>query len=113
MEPTPGKIAYTDFAKLDLRVATILEAARIEGATKLYKVALSVGEFGIRTVAAGIAEFYSPEELKGRKVILLANLEPKMLRGVESNGMLLAADVEGRAVLLMPDADVPEGSKVM
>ena len=65
-----------------------------------------------RQIVAGVAQYYEPESLVGRKIVLLTNLEPAKIRGVVSNGMLLAADVDGRAVILQPDSDVPAGSKV-
>jgi len=65
-----------------------------------------------RTILAGIAEMYRPEELVGRQVVLVANLQPRKMRGVESQGMLLAADVDGQAILIQPETHVPSGSKV-
>jgi methionyl-tRNA synthetase len=107
-------VTYDEFKKLDIRVAKILSAERIEGATKLLKLTVDAGEEQPRTVVAGIAEHYKPEELPGRSIVLLANLQPAKIRGVESQGMLLAADVDGRAILLQPDApqDVPAGATV-
>lgn len=107
-------VAYADFAKLDLRVAKILAAEKVEGADKLLKLTVSLGEFGERTLAAGIARHYEPEELVGKKIAVVANLQPKKLRGVESKGMLLAACTpnDESVVLLVLDKDIPEGSKI-
>lgn len=105
-------IVYEDFLKLDIRTATIVRVEEIEGADKLYKITLDAGELGERTVAAGIKAWYSPEELTGRQVVYLANLEPRKLRGVESQGMLLAADDGESAVLLGLKSTVANGSIV-
>ncbi len=110
-EPASPTISYEDFKKLELRIAEIKSAERIEGADKLLKLIVDVGGKE-RQIVAGIAPFYDPPALIGRKVVLLANLAPAKIRGVASNGMLLAADVDGRAVLLQPDDNVPSGSTV-
>lgn len=109
MKPT---ITFDEFTKLDLRVAKITTVEEIEGADKLLKITLDVGEeIGERTVAAGIKEYYSPEELVGKTVVYLANLEPRKIRGVVSQGMLMAAgDVEAK--LLTPDGDAAPGEIV-
>ena len=110
MKPT---VSYEDFAKLDLRVARVDSVEEIEGADKLYKLTISLGD-EVRTICAGIKEFYSLEELKGKKIIVVANLEPRKLRGVESKGMLLAAgsDETNECVLLVPDKDIGPGARV-
>lgn len=107
-------VAYADFAKLDLRVAKVLNAEKVEGADKLLKLTISLGELGERTIAAGIAEYYSPEELVGRKIAVVANLEPKKLRGIESKGMLLAASTpeDKELSILILEKDLPEGSGI-
>lgn len=92
------KISFADFQKLDLRVAKILNVEDIEGADKLYKLTIDLGkELGERIIVAGIKDFYNKEELKNKKIIVVANLEPKKLRGTESNGMLLAVVKEKMA----------------
>lgn len=105
------EIIIEDFAKIDLRVATILTAARVPKTDKLMKLTVKIGEEE-RTIVSGIAQHYTEEELAGRNVIVIANLKAAKLRGIESRGMLLAAsDGEGRLVL----ADAPgiaSGSKV-
>lgn len=121
------KITYDDFAKLDIRIAKIIKIEEIEGADKLLKLTLDVGDpenggLGERTIAAGIKQFYSPDKLVGKLVPYLSNLEPKELRGVVSQGMLLAAinppshkaseGQGGRPYLLRPDHKVKPGSKV-
>lgn len=104
-------IYYNDFSKLDLRVAVVKEVELVEGADKLYKLTIDVGGEE-RTLAAGLKEFYSPEEIKGKKIIVLINLAPKTVRGVESNGMLLAAEKDGVVSLLTIDKDVESGAKI-
>ena len=105
------RISYDDFSKMDLRIAEVKSAERIPGANKLLKLTVSLGDHE-RQIVAGIAEWYAPESLIGKKIVLLANLEPAKIRGVESDGMLLAADVDGKAILLQPDQDVPAGAKI-
>lgn len=104
-------VPFSDFAKLDLRVAKIISVERVEGSEKLYKLTVSLGAEE-RTLAAGLAAHYAPDELVGRKIVVVANLESRMLRGIESRGMLLAADDGERVSLLQPDKDLAEGSKV-
>jgi methionyl-tRNA synthetase len=107
----PSYITIDDFMKIELRVANILAAEAVPNATKLLKLTVDLGTEQ-RTVLAGIAEMYQPEELVGRQVVVVANLQPRKMRGIESQGMLLAADVEGQAILLSPETQVPLGSRV-
>ena len=104
------EISFADFMKLDIRVGKILKAEDIEGADKLYKLTVDIGEE--RTLAAGIKKHYPKEELEGKKCIILANLEPKTLRGVESKGMILAAGEEDNIVLIEPEKEIEVGSKI-
>lgn len=108
------KISYEYFSRLDIRVGKVLEARRIEGSKKLLLLRVDLGAGDVRQIVAGIAETYSPEELIGRKVVVLANIEPRKIFGYESQGMLLAADVDGKAYLLRVDKEdqVPVGAKV-
>ncbi len=110
---TNQKITIDDFAKVDLRVGTILSAEPIPGATKLLKLQVDIGT-EVRQVCAGIAEYYKPEDLVGMKIVLVANLQPRKLRGVESNGMVLAASVgeQGKPVLATFKEEVPNGTKL-
>lgn len=110
-QPEQSTISYDEFKKLEIKVAEIKRAERVAGADKLLQIIVDDGE-GERQIVAGIAQWYEPESLVGKKVVLLANLQPAKIRGVESRGMLLAADIDGRAVILTPDQDVPAGSKV-
>lgn len=102
-------IQYDDFTKLDMRVVTVVEATVVEGADKLLKLVLDAGELGQRTVVSGIRPWYTPEELVGKQLIYLANLEPRTLRGVESQGMIIAAGGVD-AVLVQPDKQVENGT---
>lgn len=104
-------IPYEEFKKLDLRVARILEAERVEGSEKLLKLRISIGELGERQIIAGIGKRYEPKALIGKEVVIVANLESRMLMGLESQGMLLAANDDG-PVLLMPEKEVPPGTTI-
>jgi len=103
-------ISIEDFEKLDIRVGKIKSAEKIENTNKLLKLEIDIGE--LRTVVAGIADEYEPEELINKEVVFLANLEPKVIRGIESQGMILAADNAGKPVLLLPEKEVPAGTKI-
>ncbi|MDR3707571.1 MAG: methionine--tRNA ligase [Capsulimonadaceae bacterium] len=107
-------ISIDDFAKVQLRIAEIKTAERVEGAKKLLRLTVDAGEGEPRQLVAGIAESYAPEDLPGRKVVIVANLQPATIRGVVSNGMIVAAtDADGKAVLLAPDKpDLAPGSKI-
>ena len=104
-------ISYDDFTKLDIRVAKIVSTEKIPGKTRIIKGTIDLGEEQ-RDVIIGGAEFYEPEELIGKKVIVIANLEPKKMAGVESNAMLLAADVDDKPYWLTVNEDVPLGSQI-
>jgi methionyl-tRNA synthetase len=108
-----AKITIDDFAKVELRVGQVKTAERIQGADKLLKLTVDIGD-EVRQVLAGIAMGYAPEDLVGRKVVLVANLAPRKMRGLESNGMLLAASAgaDGKPVLCTFAEDIPVGSKV-
>ena len=104
-------ITIDDFAKIDLRVAKVLECEKIKGSSKLLRLQLEVGSEK-RQVVSGISEYYSPEELIGKYVVLVANLKPVKLCGVESNGMILAADDGKDVVVVTPLSEIPSGSQV-
>jgi len=107
-------IDITDFTKVDLRVGEVLTAERIPKADKLLLLTVDIGEEKPRQILAGIAQFYSPEQLLGRKIAVVANLKPRKLRGYESQGMLLAASVgeEGKPVIATFTEDVPNGARL-
>jgi len=104
-------ISYDDFAKLDLRVAKIVSVESIPGKTKIVKGIIDLGDEK-RDVIIGGAEFYKPDDLTGKIVIAIINLEPKKLAGIESNAMLLAADDNEKPVWLTVTEQVPLGSKI-
>lgn len=104
-------IKFEDFAKLDIRIGTIEEAEHVEGSDKLLKLVVDLGEEK-RQVVAGIGKVYEPKELLGKQIPILANLEPRLFMGLESQGMILAADENGRPVLLNPDKQVNSGANV-
>jgi methionyl-tRNA synthetase len=107
------KISIEDFSKVDLRVGQVVSAERVKGADKLLQLTVDIGEASPRTLMAGIAEAYPPEQLIGRKVVIVANLQPRKLRGVESNGMIVAASVEGgKPVLAGFLEDIPIGARL-
>ncbi len=108
-----GKIAIDDFAKVELRVGQVVSAERVKGADKLLHMQVDIGEPAPRTIVAGIAEAYAPEQMVGRKVVIVANLQPRKLRGIESNGMIVAASLEGgKPVLAGFLEDVPVGARL-
>jgi len=108
----PTAISYADFQKIVLKIGRILEAQKIPNSEKLVLLRVDLGT-ETRQLVAGIAKKYNPAELVNREIVVLVNLEPKKLMGVESRGMLLAAcDEKGDPVLLMPDKEVPPGSPI-
>ena len=104
-----SRISIEDFARVQMRVGQIIEAEKVEGSRKLMKLRVDIGT-EIRQVVAGIAEAYDAASLLNRKVVLVANLKPAKLMGVESNGMIVAASTGGRPVLVTVTEDVPNGS---
>jgi len=110
--PGPDRIGIEDFAKVDLRVAKILAAEKVKGSKKLIKMQIDVG-VEQRTIVAGIAEAYEPETLVGRSIVVVFNLKPAKLMGIESNGMVLAASPEGGLPALLGfENPPPPGSRV-
>jgi methionyl-tRNA synthetase len=106
-------IALDELQKVDLRVGKIMTAERVPGSEKLLKLSVELGEAAPRQVISGIAQWYAPEVLVGRQVVMAANLEPRTIMDLESQGMLLAAHREdGSAVLLTALEEVPSGAKI-
>ena len=111
--PESPKIAIDDFVKVDLRVGLVLSAEPVKGADKLLHLKVDIGEPEPRTIVAGIAEAYKPEQLLNRKVVIVANLQPRKMRGLISNGMIVAASVEGgKPVLAAFLEDIPVGARL-
>ncbi len=104
-------IDINEFARLDLRIGKIENAEKIEGSKKLIRLEVDIGN-EMRQMVAGIAEEYNPDSLIGGLVPVLVNLKPAKLRGVESQGMILAVEVNGKPILLHPDKEVPAGSRI-
>ena len=112
-EPASDKIAVDDFIKVDLRVGLVKFAERVKDSDKLMHMKVDIGEAEPRTIVAGIAEAYAPEELLNRKVVIVANLQPRKLKGIESNGMIVAASVEGgKPVLAGFHEEIPVGARL-
>lgn len=107
-----AQITYDDFAKLDLRIAIVRAAERVPKADKLLRLEVDAGDGTPRTIVAGIAARYAPEQLVGRRIVLLANLAPRKLRGIESRGMLLAASGPDGPVVLGVEGETPPGTRV-
>ena len=105
-------VTFDDFKKLDLRVGEIKEVEEVEGADRIYKLKVDIGEE--RQLIAGIKQFYSKEDLIGKKIVIIANLEPRVIRGVESHGMLFAASTpeKDKLTLVTVDREIPNGSRV-
>lgn len=106
-------VKFSDWQKLDFRVAKILNVEDIDGADKLYKLLLDLGKEK-RTLVAGIKQYYKKEQLKNKSCIVFTNLEPRTIKGIESQGMLLAVvdEDESKVFLLQPDGKIKEGSRV-
>jgi len=104
-------IAFDDFKKVELKIARITEAEEVAGADKLLKLQIDLGDEK-RQIVAGIKKSYQAKDLIGREIVVVVNLEPRMVMGIESNGMLLAASDGSGPVLLGPDRDVPPGSGI-
>jgi len=108
-------ITFEDFKKLEIRIGKIISAEWVENSNKLLKLRVDFGEPDLpsgRQILAGIAKFYEPESLVGKECPFAFNLEPKMLGELESQGMILAANMDGNPVLMHPDKEVPPGSVV-
>ena len=106
-------INFDEFLKVDLRVVKVLEAEEVPESNKLLKLKVSLGEDGERQIIAGIKKSYSPEDLIGKQIVIVVNLEPRKLAGLESEGMILAAhDKEDKAILISPIKEVEAGNKI-
>jgi methionine--tRNA ligase beta chain len=104
-------ITFDDFKKIDMRIGKILSAEKVEGTDKLMKIEIDLGKEK-RQLVAGIADIYEPHSLIGKEIPVLMNLEPRKIRGIESQGMILAVDVGGKPVIMHPDREVPPGSTI-
>ncbi|HPR64770.1 MAG TPA: methionine--tRNA ligase subunit beta [Thermoanaerobaculia bacterium] len=104
-------VTFDNFMNIHLIVAEVRAAEPVEGTSKLLKLQLFDGS-GDRQIVAGVAQQYEPAELVGKKIVIVANLQPAVIRGVESNGMLLAADLDGKPSILFPKQDILPGTRV-
>ena len=112
LEPVKEEIIYDDFGKLDLRIGTVTSAEKVAKADKLLKLEVDLG-FEKRTIVSGIAQHFDPQVLVGKQVIVVANLAPRKMRGIESQGMILTAEQpDGKLILVNPDAATVNGSTV-
>lgn len=110
--PAKAPVTFDDFSKLDIRTATILEAEKVPKTTKLLKLKIDTG-LDVRTIVSGIAEHYKPEDIVGRQISIIANLEPRKIKGIESQGMILMAeDRDGKLVMVTPESRVGNGSTI-
>ena len=105
-------ITYDDFRKVELKIAKIVEAEEVLGAEKLLKLQIDLGNSEKRQIVAGIKKQYQAKDLIGKEIVVVTNLEPRMVMGLESNGMLLAASDEKGPVILLPEREVPPGSGI-
>jgi methionyl-tRNA synthetase len=105
-------ITYDDFKKVELKIAKVLEAEEVAGAEKLLKLKIDLGNSETRQIVAGIKKMYQAKDLVGKEIAVVVNLEPRMVMGIESNGMLLAASDEKGPVILMPEREVLPGSRI-
>ena len=105
-------VTFKEFQKMDLRVGKIIKAEKVPTTKKLIRMDVEIGQGETRQIVAGMAEHLKPEDLTGKNVIVLANLEPKEFMGLESKGMILAADLKGKPILLTPEEDTPPGTKI-
>ncbi len=111
-EPQKAEVSFEEFDRMDIRVATVVAAEKVAKTKKLLRLTVDTG-IDTREIVSGIAEHYTPEELVGRRVLVLVNLAPRTLRGIESRGMILMAqDASGKLVLVAPEAPAPAGSKI-
>ncbi len=103
-------ISFDDFSKIELRVGTVLEAEEVEGSEKLIKLKVDLGEEAPRQILAGVKQWYEPEDLLGKQVVVIVNLEPRVMMGLESQGMMLAADSPDGPLFLTVPKEVPPGA---
>ena len=112
MNATDGlkpQIKFEDFAKVDMRIGTIVSVENIEGSEKLLKLMVDFGEFGQRQILSGIKQWFKPKSLVGKQVIFVVNIEPRKMMGLESQGMILAVESEGKITLISPKKKVTNG----
>jgi methionine--tRNA ligase beta chain len=110
MNDLKPQIPFEDFAKVDMRAGTIDSVVEIEGSEKLLKLDVDFGDLGKKQILSGIKQWYTPEDLQGKQYVFILNITPRKMMGLESFGMILAADMEEKPVLLVPLEKVPNGT---
>ena len=105
-------ITFDDFSKIELKVGTVLEAEDVEESEKLIKLKVDLGEKEPRQILAGVKQWYKPKDFMGKQVVVVVNLEPKVMMGLESQGMMLAADTEDGPIFLTVPKKTPPGTKI-
>jgi len=105
-------VSFENFKKIDMRTGVIVEVERVPNTKKLYKVKVDLGELGIKQTVSGLVGYYNKEELLNKNIIFLTNLEPAKIAGETSEGMLLAAEMEDKVVLLTTDREIENGARV-
>ena len=107
-----GEITYEEFKKLDARVGTIAQVERVPRTEKLYKILIDLGSLGVRQTVSSLVGYYEPDQLKGKRVVFLCNLKPTKFAGESSQGMLLAAELQEKLVLLTTYQEIPNGARI-
>ena len=106
-------ISFADFGKLDLRIGKVIKAEVVEGSRNLVRMSVDLGsDYGVRKILAGIGEWYKPKDVRGKKFIFVANLAPKQMMKEMSEGMILCADTDQKAIILPVDKKIPEGTVI-
>jgi methionyl-tRNA synthetase len=105
-------ISFDDFAKVELKIGTVILAEEVEGSEKLVKLTVDLGEESPRTILTGMKQWKTPEDFQNKQLVFIVNLEPRTIMGIESQGMVLAADPEDGPALLMVEKEVPPGTKI-
>lgn len=105
-------ITFDDFSKIELKVGTVLEAEDVEESEKLLKLKVDLGDEEPRQILAGVKQWYKPKDFVGKQVVVVVNLEPRIMMGLESNGMMLAADSKNGPIFLKPAKKVTAGTKI-
>lgn len=108
----PDEVSFEEFKKLDIRVGIITSAERVRRAEKLYKILVDLGEFGTRQTISSLVDYYEPNELVGKRIVFLTNLKQAKFSGEVSQGMLLAAETDGKLALLTTDREIKSGAKI-
>jgi methionyl-tRNA synthetase len=109
---TPQKVSYEEFSKMNLRVGKIVKAEQVQGSSNLLKISIDIGDNEVKTAVAGIAKYYSPEQLVGQQLAIIVNLEPRKIYGIQSEVMILAAQDEKNVVLLQPEKPLKNGAEI-